>query len=29
MAAKDIKASRDNRKADITYIFNNNATTKE
>ena len=29
MAARDIKTSRDNRKVDITYIFNSNATTKE
>ena len=29
MAARDIKTGRDNRKANATYIFNSNATTKE
>ena len=29
MAARDIKASRDNRKVDTTYIFNSNTTTKK
>ena len=29
MAARDIKASRDNRKVNATHIFNSDATTKE
>jgi hypothetical protein len=29
MAARDIKTSKNNKKVDVTYIFNSNATTKE
>ena len=29
MAAKDIKTNKDNKKADTTYIFNSNTTTKK
>ena len=29
MAARDIKTSKDNRKADTIYVFDSDATTKE